>query len=64
MVAVSFASENPLGECPGEMEGDVSKTTRGLIVLQVGLLISDFYLSLVVRKLVSEEQIMWLFDNI
>ena len=39
MVAVSFPSENPLGECLGAMEGDFSKTKKGLIVLQVGVLI-------------------------
>ena len=39
MVAISFPSENPLGECPGAMEGDFSKTKKGLIVLQVGVFI-------------------------
>ena len=35
MTSVTFSSENKKGDCPGVMHGDVSKTTKGLIVLQV-----------------------------
>lgn len=33
MTAVTFHSDNPLGDCPAILEGDFSKTTKGLIVL-------------------------------
>ncbi|KAK3602246.1 hypothetical protein CHS0354_034481 [Potamilus streckersoni] len=31
---VTFKSENALGDCPGTLDGDVTKTKKGLIVLQ------------------------------
>lgn len=34
MTSVTFPSENAKGPCPGVMDGDVTKTTKGLIVLQ------------------------------
>jgi len=35
MSSITFPSENAKGDCPGFLQGDVSKTTKGVIVLQV-----------------------------